>query len=100
GTKTCSRIVHTIFPASATPCDYNLSMMRLGVGLVSIWIATAMLRAAAPSSALELARQLNTAFIEVAENVSPAVVVIRVAQREHEVDFDEENPFWEMVPKE
>lgn len=32
-------------------------------------------------SALELARQLNNAFIEVADTVSPAVVVIRVAYK-------------------
>ena len=55
-----------------------------------------------PSTALELARQLNQAFIEVADQVSPAVVVIRVA---HQPNFpgseaDEENPFWDFVPRE
>ena len=34
------------------------------------------------SSALALARQLNQAFIEVADQVSPSVVVIRVAQKQ------------------
>jgi serine protease Do len=55
----------------------------------------------APASpALELARQLNNAFIEVAEKVSPSVVVIKVAQKNGGMDYDEENPFWELVPEE
>jgi len=33
------------------------------------------------SSALELAKQLNEAFVEVADKVSPAVVVITVTQK-------------------
>src|SRR5437588_4938869 len=53
------------------------------------------------STALELARQLNQAFIEVADQVSPSVVVIRVA---HKADFsdgeiDEDNPFWDFIPR-
>ncbi|PYK97591.1 MAG: hypothetical protein DME19_15780 [Verrucomicrobia bacterium] len=53
------------------------------------------------SSSIELARQLNQAFIEVADKVSPAVVVIRVA---HKPDYsepgDEDNPFFDMLPRE
>jgi serine protease Do len=53
------------------------------------------------SSALELARQLNQAFIELADKVSPAVVVVRVAHKASYVDpDDEENPFFEMLPPE
>ena len=52
-------------------------------------------------SAMELARQLNQAFIEVADKVSPAVVVIRVA---HKPDYgdsnDEDNPFLDLLPRE
>ena len=56
------------------------------------------------SEALDLARKLNTAFIEVAETVTPSVVVIRVSHRPGKFDFsldfsDEKNPFWEMVPR-
>ena len=40
-----------------------------------------------PGSNLELARQLNQAFVEVAEKVSPAVVVINITQK----PMDEEN---------
>src|SRR5690349_24819822 len=53
------------------------------------------------STALELARQLNQAFIEVADTVSPAVVVIRVAHRADYQDPDaEDNPFFDMLPPE
>ena len=53
------------------------------------------------SPALDLARQLNNAFIEVAETVSPSVVVIRVAQRPKARILDEmDNPLWDLLPKE
>ncbi len=53
------------------------------------------------ASALDLARQLNQAFIELADKVSPAVVVVRVAHKPSYVDpDDEENPFFEMLPPE
>lgn len=61
--------------------------------------------AAAPkeSSAIALARQLNQAFIEVADQVSPSVVVIRVAQKQERTMFGFEtdgNPLYEMLPRE
>jgi len=53
------------------------------------------------TSALDLARQLNQAFIDVADQVSPAVVVVRVAHKASYVDpEDEDNPFFEMLPPE
>jgi serine protease Do len=53
------------------------------------------------SPALDLARQLNDAFVEVAEKVSPTVVVIRVAQKPGTTDLDDaDNPFWDLMPKE
>src|SRR5881628_3039128 len=53
------------------------------------------------SSALNLARQLNQAFTEVADQVSPAVVVILVAQKSSRLDLDdEENPLWDLLPPE
>jgi serine protease Do len=64
------------------------------------WCAPKTLAADKPS-AIELARLLNQAFIDVADKVSPAVVVIQVAQKASYVDpFDEENPFFEMLPPE
>lgn len=55
------------------------------------------------SSAIALARQLNQAFIEVADQVSPSVVVIRVAQKQdrNTLGSDAEgNPFLDMLPRE
>lgn len=47
-----------------------------------------------------MARQLNQAFIEVAEKVSPAVVVIEVTEKSSMDQLDEDNPFWDMFPPE
>jgi serine protease Do len=53
------------------------------------------------SASLNLARQLNQVFIEVAERVSPAVVVVRVAHKPSYVDPDDaDNPLLEMLPPE
>jgi serine protease Do len=54
-----------------------------------------------PSTALDLARQLNQAFIEVADQVSPAVVVIQVAHRPEfaEAEADQDYPFWDLIPR-
>ena len=51
-------------------------------------------RAAEPkgaSAALDLARKLNQAFIELADKVSPAVVVVRVAHKPSYVDPEDES---------
>lgn len=54
-----------------------------------------------PANSHELARQLNQAFADVAEQASPAVVVIKVAHKHGALDLsDEESPFWEMLPPE
>lgn len=53
------------------------------------------------SPALDLARQLNQAFIEVADRVSPAVVVITVSQKAGTSRFPgQEDSFWDMLPRE
>ncbi len=50
--------------------------------LAALWLSPAPPAPAAEApSPLDLARQLNQAFADVAEQVSPAVVVIKVAQR-------------------
>ncbi|MEO6034819.1 MAG: trypsin-like peptidase domain-containing protein, partial [Verrucomicrobiota bacterium] len=49
---------------------------------------------------LDLARQLNQAFIEVADKVSTAVVVIQVVQKESARSSEDENSFWDMFPPE
>jgi serine protease Do len=53
-----------------------------------------------PSSALEVARQLNQAFVELAETVSPSVVVIEVVQRKPGGTEDGEDPLLELLPPE
>jgi serine protease Do len=50
------------------------------------------------SPALTMARQLNDAFIEVAEKVSPAVVVIEVTEKVR--DGGDEGSWWDLVPPE
>lgn len=53
------------------------------------------------SPALDLARQLNQAFIEVAEKVSPAVVVITVSEKaEAPTSRGEEGSYWDNLPDE
>jgi serine protease Do len=51
--------------------------------LVMIWVSMALpvMATESPSSALELAQQLNRAFVEVADRVSPSVVVITITQK-------------------
>jgi serine protease Do len=51
-------------------------------------------------SPLELARQLNQAFTEVADKVSESVVVIKVAQKASFHDWEDGSQFWEMLPRE
>ena len=48
---------------------------------------------------LEIAPQLKPAFIEVADNVSPAVVVVKIAHKPDYVELDEDNPLWELIPR-
>ncbi len=51
-------------------------------------------------TALEMARQLNEAFIQAAEDASAAVAVIEIAQKPGYHDWDGENPLLEMLPPE
>lgn len=78
-----------------------LAFLSLAMVLLGVVPAGISAEARKDSPALELARQLNQAFIDVAETVSPSVVVIRVAQKPGYGDQeDEENPFYEMLPPE
>ena len=71
--------------------------------LAATWmfaVACAPALAKEDSAALNMARQLNQAFIEVADSVSPAVVVIKVAHKHDASAFDdEENPLWDLIPR-
>ena len=58
------------------------------------------LSAAESISPLELAKKLNQAFVQVAERVSPSVVVIDVASSEQGRFDPEDHPFFEFLPEE
>jgi serine protease Do len=76
-------------------------MTRLAPALLLAAVLTFTARAATNSPAFDLARQLNRAFVEVAETVSPSVVVIRVANKPGKLDLDDkDNPFWDFMPEE
>ena len=49
------------------------------------------------SPALILARQLNEAFVEVADQVSPTVVVIYIRQKVNGKEADGEGSFWDRA---
>ncbi len=90
--------------ASVTGAAYHPPMKRLYTPLLAVLFAAQLLTfsaRAADSAALVLARQLNQAFVEVAEKVAPSVVVISVA---HQPDFarnqqPQQNPLFEFLPK-
>src|SRR5688572_3273990 len=76
-------------------------MMRFAPALLLAAALALAVRGATNSPALDLARQLNSAFVEVAETVSPSVVVIRVANKPGKLNLDDEdNPFWDFMPEE
>ncbi|MDB6019187.1 MAG: 2-alkenal reductase [Pedosphaera sp.] len=60
---------------------YLLSILAAALVIAPLTGHTAPPAAAKPNPNLDLARQLNQAFVEVAEEVSPAVVVITVTQK-------------------
>ena len=86
----------------------NMKTNRLSTALCLLALAgtqtiTPLHAAQKESAAITLARQLNQAFIEVADQVSPSVVVIRVAQKQDRTMFGIEtdgNPLFEMLPRE
>src|SRR5947207_229898 len=82
----------------------NMNLIKSHVGLLALLGTSTLsllpLAAREASPAMDLARQLNQAFIEVADQASPAVVVIRVA---HKPDYsepgDDDNPLFDLVPE-
>jgi serine protease Do len=79
-------------------------IMKLSGTLVTAWCLILAARPASGHAAsvnLDLARQLNQAFIEVAEKVSPAVVVITVVQKPSAASVDDEpNSLFDSLPRE
>lgn len=76
--------------------SHGLSALCLA-GIIAIFSTTQS--HAKDSTSIEMARELNNAFIEVADKVSPAVVVIAVAHKENYVDLEEEGGFQELPPQ-
>lgn len=84
---------------------FTVTVMRPFNTLIS-FLSVAALLASGPSvsaldsPALTLARQLNEAFIEVADKVSPAVVVIEVSQNVTEEDDQSGGggSWWDLLP--
>jgi len=79
-------------------------MRRYKIALSGLSIL-ALLTAGFPASALDspalsLARQLNEAFIQVADDVSPAVVVIEVTEKAAADDQGQEGSWWDLLPPE
>src|SRR5688572_6618310 len=87
--------------ARLNPAKICMMLTRKNLFLVLFLILAVPAPGQKPSPALEMARQLNQAFIEVAEQVSPAVVVVMVA---HKPDYEKvdptESPLWEFLPPE
>ena len=80
-------------------------MKKLAVTILSTTLLGGTLaQAAEPSEALKLAQQLNQAFVEVAENVSESVVIVRVASKSRsQVNFNApfgNSPFFDQLPEE
>ncbi len=78
-------------------------MMPIKSFAVCLPIVTALLFSGAPAGAkdpspLDLARQLNEAFIEVADTVSPVVVVIEVTEKVSDKSAQDGDSFWDLLP--
>ncbi len=71
----------------------------------AVFVLAALLAGGGPlhakdSPALQMARQLNEAFIEVADKVSPSVVVIDIRQKVAAKDAEESGSYWDILPPE
>ncbi|MEY2407353.1 MAG: serine protease Do [Verrucomicrobiota bacterium] len=73
------------------------------LGGIAFVVAAPAITAAESSTPIEVARQLNRAFVELADKVSPSVVVISVAHRFPRAGIDDEDdsfaPEYEQLPK-
>jgi serine protease Do len=76
--------------------DIRFSLAALT--LAGLTVALPPVALAKDSEALKVARQLNDAFIEVAETVSPSVVVITVTQKADSEQLKQMHRLWRMFP--
>jgi serine protease Do len=82
----------------------NMARQAIGLGIVLFGSGISALKGAdaAASPAMEHARQLNQAFIEVADQASASVVVINVTQKVElgARSLNEGSPLWDWLPRE
>jgi len=79
--------------------------MKTASLLAACCLAAASMASGAPPAAgnstpLDLARQLNEAFVEVADKVSPSVVVIDIRQKVNGRESDDGGSYWDILPPE
>ncbi len=93
-----------------TKLDRQIMRMQLrntitSLALAAVLLGTPTYGAPAKDSNLDLARQLNEAFVSVADQASASVVVVKVAQKPGRMQFqlpegspfsDEDNPFFDQ----
>src|SRR6185503_20715556 len=82
----------------------NRCIVTLSLGATATALLVAPLPAQEPTSPLAMARQLNQAFIELADKVSPSVVVVNVAHKSPHFGFEDGDdplaPYYDQMPKE
>jgi serine protease Do len=83
---------------------WNRTVVTLCLGMAAAFLGAPPLPAHEPASPLDMARQLNLAFIELADKVSPSVVVVSVAHKSPHAGFEEGDdplaPYYDQMPKE
>jgi serine protease Do len=81
----------------------RISSLRFALAFLCFCLSLAAIpaQAATPqnSEAMRVARQLNEAFVHIAETVSPSVVVIEVLPKSRAPEVDAQSPFFEMFPE-
>jgi serine protease Do len=78
----------------------SIKSLTLALSCAAAFALSALAAGAKDLSPLDLARQLNEAFIEVADAVSPAVVIIEVTEKATEDNDSDEGSFWDLLPPE
>jgi serine protease Do len=83
---------------------HRIRRLYIGLALAGLGVATITAPppcpAAGSATAMDIVRQLNQAFIEVADKVSASVVVISVTQTPNrQLTIEEGHPFFDMLPR-
>jgi serine protease Do len=76
----------------------RLQAMALAAAVYGAALPHLSTLAAPPAGALEIARQLNEAFVDVADRCTPTVVVVQVAQKLESITERSDHPFLQQMP--